>query len=82
LFDKPADYLAFEKILHEAHERAGIRELSEVMRWITVTHAQRWHAHLQTSGSGPVYQGRFKSFPVQADEHFLNFSDEVGPAFF
>jgi REP-associated tyrosine transposase len=41
------------------------------MRWITVTHAQRWHAHRQTSGSGPVYQGRFKSFPVQFDEHFL-----------
>jgi putative transposase len=39
-------------------------ELSEVMRWITVTHTQRW-------GSGPVYQGRFKSFPVQTDEHFL-----------
>ena len=46
-------------------------ELSEVMRWITVTHTQRWHAHRHSSGSGPVYQGRFKSFPVQTDEHFL-----------
>jgi len=46
-------------------------ELSAVLRWITVTHAQRWHAHRQTSGTGPVYQGRFKSFPVQTDEHFL-----------
>ena len=92
LFDKPADYMAFEKILNEAHERTGIRiaayclmpnhwhlllwprddgELSEVMRWITVTHTQRWHAHRQSFGSGPVYQGRFKSFPVQTDEHFL-----------
>ena len=25
LFDKPADYMAFEKILNEAHERTGIR---------------------------------------------------------
>jgi len=25
LFDQPADYAAFEKILAEAHERAGIR---------------------------------------------------------
>jgi len=41
------------------------------MRWITVTHTQRWHAHRQSFGSGPVYQGRFKSFPVQTDEHFL-----------
>ena len=46
-------------------------ELSEVLRWITVTHTQRWHAHHHTAGTGPVYQGRFKSFPVQTDEHFL-----------
>lgn len=46
-------------------------ELSESLRWITVTHAQRWHAHRKTAGTGPVYQGRFKSFPVQTDEHFL-----------
>jgi putative transposase len=46
-------------------------ELSEVLRWITVTHTQRWHAHHHTAGTGPVYQGRFKSFPVQTDDHFL-----------
>jgi len=46
-------------------------ELSDVLRWMTVTHTQRWHAHHQTAGTGPVYQGRFKSFPVQTDEHFL-----------
>lgn len=46
-------------------------ELSEVLHWITVTHTQRWHAHHHTSGTGPVYQGRFKSFPVQANDHFL-----------
>ena len=48
-----------------------VGELSEVLRWITVTHTQRWHAHHHTAGTGPVYQGRFKSFPVQTDEHFL-----------
>jgi len=46
-------------------------ELSEVLRWITVTHTQRWHSHHDTAGTGPVYQGRFRSFPVQTDEHFL-----------
>jgi len=46
-------------------------ELSNVVRWITVTHTQRWHAHHQTAGTGPAYQGRFKSFPVQMNEHFL-----------
>ena len=62
LFEKPADYFAFEKILAQAHPRTGRRiaayclmpnhwhlllwprsdgDLSEVMRWITVTHTQR-----------------------------------------
>jgi putative transposase len=46
-------------------------ELSQTMRWLTVTHTQRRHAHRRTAGEGAVYQGRFKSFPVQSDEHFL-----------
>ena len=46
-------------------------ELSEFMRLLTVTHTQRWHAHHHTAGTGPLYQGRFKSFPIQEDEHFL-----------
>ena len=40
-------------------------DLSEFMRWLTVTHTQRWHAAHGTAGSGHVYQGRFKSFPIQ-----------------
>ena len=31
----------------------------------------RYHVHYRTSGKGHVYQGRFKSFPIQDDEHFL-----------
>jgi len=31
----------------------------------------RYHAHYHMSGEGHVYQGRFKSFPVQDDDHFL-----------
>lgn len=45
-------------------------ELSEFMRLLTVTHAQRYHVHFKTTGTGPVYQGRFKAFPVQCDDHF------------
>lgn len=44
-------------------------QLSTTMRWLTVTHTQRWHAAHRTSGTGPLYQGRFKSFPVQDDAH-------------
>ena len=41
------------------------------MRWLTVTHTQRWHASHRTSGTGPLYQGRFKSFPIEEDDHLL-----------
>ncbi len=44
--------------------------MGEFLRWITLTHTQRYHAHHGTTGFGHVYQGRFKSFPVQDDEHF------------
>lgn len=48
----------------------GSKDLSEYMRWLTVTHTRRWHSNRGTSGTGPVYQGRFKSFPIQADDRF------------
>src|SRR5208337_4983992 len=46
-------------------------EVSRFVGWLTLTHTQWWRAHRHTRGSGHVYQGRFKSFPVQGDEHFL-----------
>ena len=49
----------------------GDGDLSQFMQWLTLTHTQRWHAHHHTAGSGHLYQGRFKSFPVQSDDHFL-----------
>jgi len=91
VFEKPADYAAFEKVLLQAVERTGTRllayclmpnhwhlvvwprtdgELSRFVGWLTLTHTQRWHAHRHSAGSGHVYQGRFKSFPVQENGHF------------
>lgn len=46
-------------------------DLSRFMAWLTLTHTQRWHAHRHTTGSGHVYQGRFKSFLVQTDAHLV-----------
>ena len=46
-------------------------DVSRCVGWLTLTHTQRWHAHHHTTGTGHLYQGRFKSFPVQTDEHFL-----------
>jgi len=46
-------------------------ELSAFVGWLTHTHTQRWHAHHHSAGQGHVYQGRFKSFPIERDEHLL-----------
>ena len=46
-------------------------QLTAFVRWLTHTHTVRRHAHYHTTGTGHLYQGRFKSFPVQTDEHFL-----------
>jgi len=47
------------------------RDLSVFMHRLTMTHTIRWHHARRTLGTGPLYQGRFKSFPVASDEHFL-----------
>lgn len=49
----------------------GDGDLSVFMHWITMTHTQRWHAAHNTSGTGHLYQGRFKSFPVQNEYYYL-----------
>jgi len=93
IFEKDADYEAFERILELAVQRTGTRllsyclmpnhwhlvvnpvhdgELSKFTGWLTLTHTQRWHAHRHSTGQGHVYQGRFKSFPIQDDQHFIN----------
>ena len=52
-------------------------DFSRFMSWLTMTHTQRWHAHHRTAGTGHLDQGRFKSFPVQSDEHFLTVCRDV-----
>ncbi len=90
--EKPTDYAAFEKILHEAHRRTGVRiaayclmpnhwhlllwprndgELSEVMRWITVTHTQRWHAIGTRRGLGQSTKDVLSPFRFRPMSTFL-----------
>ena len=47
-------------------------EMSRFGQWLGLTHTQRYNAHYQTTGEGHLYQGRYRSFPVQDDEHFLS----------
>ncbi len=44
-------------------------DMTNFLRWLTHTHTQRWHAHYHNAGTGHVYQGRFKAFPIQENDH-------------
>jgi putative transposase len=44
-------------------------QMTAMLRWLTHTHTMRCHAHYHTEGTGHLYQGRFKAFPIQADDH-------------
>src|SRR5262245_13630501 len=45
----------------------GDGDLGRWMRWLLTTHALRYHRHYKTTGH--VWQGRYKAFPIQDDEH-------------
>jgi len=44
-------------------------DLSRWIQWLCTSHVRRYHRHYGKSGH--VWQGRFKSFPIQDDEHLL-----------
>jgi putative transposase len=46
------------------------RELSNHAKWLEGTHASRWHKTRGSTGRGAVYQGRFKSIPIETGRHF------------
>jgi putative transposase len=46
-------------------------DLSRLLAWITNTHVKRYRQHYHDKVGGHLYQGRFKSFPVQDDGHLL-----------
>ncbi|HXW16211.1 MAG TPA: transposase, partial [Terriglobia bacterium] len=46
-------------------------DLAKFMQRITLTHTQRYHSKSRTIGYGHVYQGPYKSLPVESGRHFL-----------
>jgi putative transposase len=46
-------------------------DLARFMQRLTTTHARRWHLYRQTVGTGHLYQGTYKSFPIEDDDHLL-----------
>ena len=70
----PVDLFAYQWMPNHWHMVLSPRQdgaMGRLMYWMTMTHTARHHAHYQTVGNGHLYQGRFKSFPIQSDEHFL-----------
>ena len=47
-------------------------EVPTFMHWLTLTHAMHWHQAHGTSGTGHVYQNRYRAIPVQADTHLYS----------
>jgi putative transposase len=47
----------------------GDGDLSRWMQWLLTAHVRRYHR--QYGGGGHVWQGRFKAFPIERDEHLL-----------
>lgn len=44
-------------------------DLSRFMQWLLTAHVRRHHR--EHHGSGHVWQGRFKAFPIEQNEHLL-----------
>jgi putative transposase len=49
----------------------GDGDLAKFVGWVSTTHVRRWRQHRRSVGEGHLYQGRYKSFPVQADRDLL-----------
>src|SRR5262249_26888078 len=45
-------------------------DLGRFMQWVLTSHARRYHTHYKTTGH--VWQGRFKAFQIQADDHLVS----------
>lgn len=69
----PVDLFSYQWMPNHWHMVLRPREnraMGRLLHWISMTHSARYHAHYHTTGEGHLYQGRFKSFPVQDDGHF------------
>ena len=45
-------------------------DLARFMQRLTITHVTRWQKNKRRVGYGHLYQGRYKSFPVETDDYF------------
>ena len=87
VFHKDGDYAAFLKLLTRVPMRLlsyclmpnhfhlvlwpqNDGDMSRWMQWLMTAHVRRYHRHYNSSGH--VWQGRYKSFPIEEDDHLLS----------
>jgi putative transposase len=46
-------------------------DISAFMRWLMNAHVRRHYRFGELWGTGHLYQGRYKAFPIQTDHHLL-----------
>ncbi|HKT35635.1 MAG TPA: hypothetical protein VJR03_12470 [Nitrospira sp.] len=73
VFHADGDFQAFVALVGDACRRLpwpyGDGDLSRWMQWLLTAHVRRYHRWYESSGH--VWQGRFKAFPIEQDEHLL-----------
>ena len=66
------DYCIMPNHFHFILWPKAASQMSQFMRRFTGAHAQFWQTAKCSTGSGAVYQGRYKAIPVQTGQHFYN----------
>ena len=70
-------YCLMPNHFHVLHWPREGGDLSRFMSWLTITHIRRWTPPPNGRHWSSHDRGRFKSFPVQSDEHFLKVYRDV-----
>lgn len=68
---KILDYTVMPNHWHFVVQPEDDSQVTDFFHWLTGTHTMRYHYKHESNGTGHLYQGRFKSFPVQSDSHLL-----------
>jgi putative transposase len=69
---QPIDVLGYCLMPNHFHlivRPAADGALGQWMQWLLTTHVRRYHRHYGTDGH--VWQGRFRAFPIQDDDHLV-----------
>jgi len=62
-------YCVMPNHFHLALQPYSDRDLGRWMQWLLTAHVRRYHRHYRSDGH--VWQGRFKAFPIEQDDHLL-----------